>query len=607
MATSGSVISNTTYESYFWVRWSYQSQSITDNKTTISWSCGFVPGHKFYTNAVKMSAVTIAGTQVYSGGTYSNITDYKERTFASGTLDISHNSDGTKSFSIGAFSGQVYKGSGYLTSSASAQSFDLPTIPRATTPSIGNVTIGSRATISLPRASSSFTHTLTYQFGTASGTIAQNAGDTAYWDVPMSLASQVPNAASGVGTLTCKTYNGETLIGSKDVTFTAAVPASVVPTLSIALSDPTGNKTKYGGYVRTRSKVKVDISASGAYGSTIKAYAIKVGDILSVAAYSGTTDYLPTDGTVNIACSVTDSRGRTSSATASITVLPYTKPTVTSIDAARCNADGTPNKSGTYGKVTFTASVASLTSKNTATYAVQYREYGTESWSNAGNTAGGNYAPQNVSVVFAASKDVRYEVRVVATDAFEAVGSSIRDIPAAFFILHHAKHLLSVGIGRLCNKQNKLQVALSTDFDGDVDVGGTLKIGGKSLFDLIYPVGSVYIAFNDTNPGALFGGKWERIQEAFLWAVGSDGGNLGGRGGEMTHTLTVGEMPSHGHKARYTKSGGTLPWGIDWSSTDQGTITGPAEPYSGISYTGGGQAHNNMPPYIQVSMWRRTA
>ena len=100
MATSGIVKTSVLDDSYFWVKWSQSSQSVENNSTTINWSCGFTPGHAYYTNAIKMYAVTINGTQVYSGGTYSNITDYQERTFASGTLKIAHNSDGSKSFTL---------------------------------------------------------------------------------------------------------------------------------------------------------------------------------------------------------------------------------------------------------------------------------------------------------------------------------------------------------------------------------------------------------------------------------------------------------------------------------------------------------------------------
>lgn len=547
------------------------------------------------------------GTQVYAGGTYSNITDYKERTFASGTLEIAHNADGTKSFTVGAFSGQVYKDGSYLTASAAAQSFDLPTIPRASSVSTSGSTLGAAVAITINRASSSFTHKLYYSCGSLQKqSIASDVGTSYSWTPPVSLAQQAPNAATVAATLTVETYNGSTYIGTTTVQMALSVPSNVVPTLSVDISDPTGNSTIYGGYVQLRSKVQVKITASGAQGSTIKAYSIKVGAFYAATTATGTTDFLPSSGTLSVLCTATDSRGRTASSTQSITVLAYARPTISAISAARCNQDGTDNRSGQYGKVVFSGAITSLSSKNTAAYTAQYREYGGETWTNAGSAAAGNFAPADVAVVFAADKNKRYEVRVLATDAFEGIGSSIRDLPAAYSIQHLAKSMLSVGIGRLCDKKNALQVGLKAYFDEDVEIDGGLTVGGKSIFDLIYPVGSVYIAYNHTDPSTLFGGTWERIEDAFLWACGAEG-TIGVTGGEQTHTLTVDEMPAHTHGTRAQHSDGTEAWGFKWGTDIKGKDSTSDTPHSGISPAGGGQPHNNMPPYIQVSVWRRTA
>ena len=83
------------YKSYFWVKWEVQKQDTASNKSTIAWSCGLSPGEQYYTNAIRMSAVTIGGVEVYAGGTYSDITDYKDRTFGSGTLEVEHDGDGS--------------------------------------------------------------------------------------------------------------------------------------------------------------------------------------------------------------------------------------------------------------------------------------------------------------------------------------------------------------------------------------------------------------------------------------------------------------------------------------------------------------------------------
>ena len=125
----------------------------------------------------------------------------------------------------------------------------------------------------------------------------------------------------------------------------------------------------------------------------------------------------------------------------------------------------------------------------------------------------------------------------------------------------------------------------------------------QSLVDFIYPVNSIYISYSHVNPGTMFGGTWERITNAFLWGCDSSG-TIGQTGGEKTHTLTTNELPSHSHGAVYSGNA-TGTKNLPWLST--GVLgTGDKIAYSTIE-TGGGAAHNNMPPYVQVSIWRRTA
>ncbi len=124
------------------------------------------------------------------------------------------------------------------------------------------------------------------------------------------------------------------------------------------------------------------------------------------------------------------------------------------------------------------------------------------------------------------------------------------------------------------------------------------------ISDLIYPIGSIYMSVNNVNPELLFGGVWEKIEDKFLLASSSNY-ELGETGGEATHTLTVNEMPSHNHSRR------TSPQGYAERDTSGNDIISPAsgsaKAVTKTSYnTGGGQAHNNMPPYLVVNMWKRT-
>lgn len=117
----------------------------------------------------------------------------------------------------------------------------------------------------------------------------------------------------------------------------------------------------------------------------------------------------------------------------------------------------------------------------------------------------------------------------------------------------------------------------------------------------IYPVGSIYMSVSNTDPAMLFGGTWEVISGRFLYSA-DDGHWAGSIGGEEKVTLTVDEMPAHKHEFREVNSNGSLSgYRFTTSSGNYSMAT------SYINNTGGGQAHNNMPPYLAVYMWKRVS
>jgi hypothetical protein len=116
---------------------------------------------------------------------------------------------------------------------------------------------------------------------------------------------------------------------------------------------------------------------------------------------------------------------------------------------------------------------------------------------------------------------------------------------------------------------------------------------------LAYPVGSIYLAFNHVSPATLFGGTWERIYGAFPWFTDGNG-QIGLTGGEREVSLTVKNLPAHNHGGTYTNAG-------DATKTHSWLASGgSAMTYEAVN-VGEGEPHNNMPPYIQISAWRRTA
>ncbi len=166
-----------------------------------------------------------------------------------------------------------------------------------------------------------------------------------------------------------------------------------------------------------------------------------------------------------------------------------------------------------------------------------------------------------------------------------------------------------------------------------LDTTGILH-NGKVLADMIYPVGSIYMSVNSTNPGTIFGGSWTQIKDRFLLAAGSTYSN-GATGGAATVTLTVDQIPSHNHSWSQTsctesgnhthvvgadKDGGAgynrYTVHISGGSTASGQEYSPASGWAGnhthtiqgsVGNKGGGGSHNNMPPYLVVYVWKRTS
>lgn len=127
-----------------------------------------------------------------------------------------------------------------------------------------------------------------------------------------------------------------------------------------------------------------------------------------------------------------------------------------------------------------------------------------------------------------------------------------------------------------------------------------------NLVELIYPVGAIFLSTSSTNPSTYLGGTWEQIKDVFLLGAG-DTYSASSTGGEATHTLTTNEMPSHNHSTVYlcSFSGGSVNTRTGYGYEE--VALNKSSYGNTVSNTGGGQAHNNMPPYLTVYIWKRTA
>lgn len=211
MASSGSITTNEVEGRSLTLSWTLSSQSIENNTSTIAWTLKGSGSASGWVMSGAFKAV-INGVTVYSSEP--RIELRTTTTVASGTTTIAHSSDGTKSFSLSCEAG-IYT---YTVSATTSGTHTLDTIPRASSINMSAGTLGSASSIKITRASSSFTHTITYKFGTATGTITtKTTSTTVSWTPPLTLGNQIPNATSGTATLTCTTYNGSTSVGTATI------------------------------------------------------------------------------------------------------------------------------------------------------------------------------------------------------------------------------------------------------------------------------------------------------------------------------------------------------------------------------------------------------
>lgn len=760
MATSGSK-TVTIFSSWLWLdfEWQQKSQSVADNTTTIGWKMVLRSGNGALYKSGRTWTVTIDGTKK-TGTVNVDLDANSTQTLASGTSVIKHNDNGSKTFSY-SFSqqfGLTLNNGNYMGTYSGSGSATLTTIPRKSTLSVGNGTLGTAQTLTVTRESTSFTHTIKATCGSASTTVCTKSSSTSIsFTPPLSWASQNTTGTSVSVKYTITTYNGSTSVGSNSYTKSCSIPSSVKPSCKMTLEDVTGIDDIYGSPVKGLSKIKITVTPTLAYSSPIASYSISANGAKYTKA-EATTGVLLTSGSSKVTATVKDKRGRSGSASYTMTVQDYAAPSVTALAVRRCNSDGTANDRGEYVKVTFSATVSSMSSKNTAAYTLRYKKSADSDYTEVPLTAlKNNYAVSDHTYIFAADGSSSYDVDVTVADrhktatrstsastAFTLInyhpeGNAIRfggvaeeentfqnDLefrqagnhyafqPEAFggtkgYILLAVITLNTLNVnapivfqinrrGALCPMNVYVRFAssstttdpdlgsityegdnfgafmvkaaestwklyvdnitgwsnpclqdwfttdnqmsrLSVEFPSEIVEGTDPSVLGTyyratpakmpSILDFVYPVGSIYLAYNHTSPATLFGGTWVRLENAFLWATPSSG-TIGATGGEKTHTLTTNEMPSHTHKpstattpdSAYPNYTFQLITDLDSSYTGRHKVasgsdyyvnTATADDYNNVTAvahtaaTGGGAAHNNMPPYIQVSAWRRTA
>lgn len=508
--------------------WSIGSQSVASNTSSVTVKVQLVSTGASYTinsSASKSGSLTINGTK-YTFSFSAALSGNQTKTLYTKTVTIAHNADGSKTCAFASTIGiKVTLGGTYYDDVTASGNGTFDTIPRATTPTISasSVNMGASITINMPRAASAFTHTLTYKFGNATGTIGSGLGTRKAWEVPLTLANQIPSGTSGTCAITCKTYNGSTLIGTKTVSFKANVPASVVPTISAVSMAETvsGLAAQFGAFVQGKSKVKISITAAGAYGSTIKTYKANVDgkDYSGAAPTTGTLS----SGSKTVTITVTDSRGRTAKTTKTLTVVAYSAPTIPILSAVRALADGTDNYEGQHGKIALSFSVASVGGKNTSIYTLEYKAKSATSWTALQAGTGFTLSETIITEDALFSVDSAFDIRLSVKDYFTTIRKAV-EIPTAFTLLDFNASGRGIAFGKVSELTEGVEFALPMkSWHGEL-VNSPIMLPPETDMDTLLEPGYYCVANTSSSPTVLNKPSLSTTATAFVEVLlGGDG------------------------------------------------------------------------------------
>ena len=454
-------INGETGKNGFKLRLDYEvtKQSTADNKSTVHMVLYLYANTTGSYNQDGDAYWSINGKKTYYTFSYTSPAWY---VLGERTEEISHNNDGTKTVTLsGVWCSAISGGWAPYSLSVSGE-VTLPTIPRATTPGIGGVTMGETAHISLPRASSGFTHTLRYVFGGAAETIATGVATGYDWLVPESLAAQIPDAASGKGTLTCETYSGSTLIGTKSVTFTASVPGSMKPAVlsgwAAVSYDNSGTAAEnMAAWVQGYSKAKAAFDASKVtcrQGAGVSKFSITYLGKTTEGNPCRTETISTTGATVR--CTVTDSRGLTAWEDFNIALLEYAPPALVGADLFRSDGEGTAADGGAHIAGVARVRYSELGGLNSVTLKGYWKSVG------GGYGAGETLTVGTVGLVTGdveISPDRSYVALLVLTDSLGNTARYEENIPTEKVAFHLKEGGKGAAFGKAAETEGVLELA----------------------------------------------------------------------------------------------------------------------------------------------------
>lgn len=471
--------------------------------------------------------------------------------------------------------------------------------------------IGENAVISTEGSFTSGTgfYTIEYEFGDLTGVIKDNISPmdvpaTITWKIPMAFSKQFPYATSKTG----KLISYYTLAGRKEVNYTSTFVAKIAddaePRIDSTVATTDAISLQLSGNTSTIisgvSNVQIHLSAAPTPGAYTKdKWCQNLPNYYSDR--QGTTQTFIGHNNGVFRFGATDTRNRSAVKTVTLAAIDYRSPTV-SLDGVEINTSGvaTIDISGTW----FKGSFGKVSNDITVSY--RYKSNSSSSWGswttipNVTKNDDGIFSVTVTKNGLSYTETYNFEARV--QDAINTVSSkeyTAKSLPVFDWSSDDFNFNVPVSVLSPTDSNNP------TTKQYVDNLVNPLMEKFASIIDIVYPVGSIYMSVNAADPSKLFSGTaWEKLEGRFLLGSSSTY-KPGSTGGEATHTLTFSEMPTHRHSIYYPNAGG--PYGDAAISYPEGSginKTWQAEMCK-TEIAGDSVAHNNMPPYLSVNMWKR--
>lgn len=426
-----------------------------------------VSGYNWISYSNIKYSIDIGGTP-YSG-TILNYDGSSTVTLKSGSLPITHDSNGDKTIDISFTVTDPNTSVSYTCGPASASdSMTLTKIARASSLSLSasSVDVGESITANITPADTSFTHTVEFYINSSYSQSYTGVSTSQVFTIPTSWYDYMSSSTNCTAYCRLTTYSGSTQVGDQIVkSFTVNVPSSIKPNITESMITLTPAAVN-GNNILIKGKNKLTISVSGCSagtGSAIKSYTFSGPSIsTTLTSASATTSTVSATGTLTYTVTATDTRGRTNSASKTITCYDYYAPSFTSFDVYRADSDGNANINGTYLKCTYAISYASVNSTNSTTVTLKYT---TGSESEEKTMSGGS------ALINLGNATSSYQVSATVTDSYGgSAPSSTLTVFGDARILNITSDGTGFAIGKMAESSNLFECRWDAKFDSGIDV-----------------------------------------------------------------------------------------------------------------------------------------